>query len=68
MVTVIPIVTNALGTVPKGLEKKLEDLGIKGRIETIQTTALLKSGRILRNVLETWGDLLPLRIQWETTS
>ena len=51
---VIPIVIGALGTVPKGLEKSLSELEIKGRIETIQTTALLKSARIrMRRVLET---------------
>ena len=29
---------------------------IRGWVENIQTTALLKSARILRRVLETWGD------------
>ena len=33
-------------------------MDIRGGIETIQTTALLKSARILRKVLETWEDLL----------
>ena len=51
------IVIGALGTVTKGLIKGLEDLEIRGRVETIQTTALLRSARILRRVLETWGDL-----------
>ena len=41
-VKVVPIVIGALGTVPKGLEKSLSELEIKGRIETIQTIALLK--------------------------
>ena len=49
----IPIVIGALGMVPKGLERSLEELEIRGRIETIQTTALLRSARILRRVLET---------------
>ena len=40
-------------------------LGNKGRVETIQTTVLLRSARILRGVLETWGDLLSLKLQWE---
>ena len=40
--------------VTKGLIKGLEDLEIWGRVETIQTTALLRSARILRRVLETW--------------
>ena len=52
-VKVVSIVIGALGTIPKGLEKSLSKLRIKGRIETIQTTALLKSARIIRRVLET---------------
>ena len=46
----MPIVTGALGTVPKGLVRGLE---IRGRIETIQTTVLIRSARIQRKVLET---------------
>ena len=38
---------------PKNLEKRLENLEIRGRIETIQTTALLQSTRIVRRVLQT---------------
>ena len=54
-VTVIPVVIGALWTVSKKLDKKRsEKLEIRGRIETIQTTALLRSVRILRRVLETW--------------
>ena len=41
--TVIPIVINAFGTVTKGLVKGLEDLEIRGRVETIQSTASLRS-------------------------
>ena len=52
-VTVIPIVIGALGTVTKGLVQGLEDLEIRGRVEIIQTTALLRTARILRRVLET---------------
>ncbi len=36
-----------LGTVTKGLLKGLEDLEVGGRVETIQTTALLRTARIL---------------------
>ena len=50
-----------LGTIPKGLVERLEELVIRGRVETIQTTALLRSARIMRRVLETWGGLLSLR-------
>ena len=52
-VTFIPIVTGDLGTVTEGLLKRLEDLEIRGHVETIQYTAILKSARILRIVLET---------------
>ena len=51
-VTVIPIVTGVLSTVTKGLLQRLEDLEIRGGVETIQTTALLGLARILRRVLE----------------
>ena len=67
-VTIIPIVIGAFGTETKGLLKGLEDLEIGGRMETIQTTALLKTARILRRVLKTWGDLLSLNLQWKTVS
>ena len=45
----ILIVIGALGTVTKGLVKGLEE--ITGWMETTQTTALLRSARILRSVL-----------------
>ena len=34
-------------------KKKAEDLEVGGRVETIQTTTLLRTARILRRVLET---------------
>ena len=52
-VIIVPYVIGALGTVTKGLLKGLEDLEIGGRVETIQTTALLRTARILRSVQET---------------
>ena len=51
-VTIIPIVIGALGTITKGLIKGLEDLEITRRVETIQTTALLRSANIMRIILE----------------
>ena len=51
-VTIIPIVIGALDTVTKELVQGLEDLEITGRVETIKTTTLLRTGRILRRVLE----------------
>ena len=65
-VTIVPIVMGAFGTITKGLLKGLEDLEVGGRLETIQMTALLRTARILRRVLETWGDLLSLKLQWKT--
>ena len=67
-VTFVPIVIGALGTVTKGSLKGLEDLEVGGRVETMQTTALLRTARILRRVLETWGDLMSLKLQWKTIS
>ena len=67
-VTIIPIVICAFGTVTKGLLKGQEDLEVGGWVETVQTTALLRTVRIMRWVLETWEDLLLLKLQWTTIS
>ena len=67
-VTIAPIEVGALGAITKGWLNGLEDLEVGGRLETIQTTALLKTARILRRVLETWEELLSLRLQWKTIS
>ena len=67
-VTIMPNVIGAFGTVTKSQLKGLGDLEVGGRVETIQTTALLRTDRILRRVLETWGDLLSLKLQWKTIS
>ena len=64
-VMIVPIVIGAFGTITKGLLKSQEDLEVGGRVETMQMTALL---RILRWVLETWGDLLSLKLQCKTIS
>ena len=44
----MPILIAAFGTVTKGLLKGLEDLEVGGRVETTQTTALLRTARIMR--------------------
>ena len=54
-VTIMPIVVGVLGTVGR-------------RVETIQTTAFLRTARILRRVLETWGEILSLKLQGKTIS
>ena len=52
-VTMIPIITGVLGTVTKGLVQGLKQLEIRGRVETMQTIALLRSARKIRRLLET---------------
>ena len=52
-VTVTPMVIRELGTFLKGLVLQLEDLEIKGHSETIETTALLRSARLLRRIWKT---------------
>ena len=61
-VTLITSVIGAIGTITKGLLKELEDFEVGGRVETIQTTALLRTARILRRVLMTCGDLLSINL------
>ena len=67
-VTIIPIVIDAFGTVTKGLLKALDDLVVGGRVKTIQTITLLRATRILGRVLETWVDLLSLKLQSKNIS
>ncbi len=62
-VKIKPIVICAFGTVTKGLLKGLEDLEVGGRVETTQTTTLLRTARILRRVLETCRELQSLKLQ-----
>ena len=67
-VTIIPIVIGSFDSVTKGLFKGREYLEVGCRVETIQTSALLKTARILRRVLETWGDLMSLNLQWKPSA
>ena len=67
-VAIIPIVIGALSTVTKWLIQGLEDLEITVREETIKTSILMRWAGILRRVLETWGDLFSLKLQWKTIS
>ena len=64
-VTILPILIGAFGTITRELLKGLEDLEVGGRVETILTTVLLRTARILRRVLETWGDLLSFKLLWK---
>ena len=49
--TIILILIRAFSTVTIGLLKGQEDLGVGGRVETIQTAALLRKASILTKVL-----------------
>ena len=62
----MPILIGVLGAIPKGLVKGLKNLEIEGQVKNIHTTAVVRSARILRRVLETWGDSLSLKLLWET--
>ena len=62
-VKLIPIVVGVVGAIPKSQGQKESE--ISSKIEIIQTTPLLKTVRLLRRVLKTWLDLLPLRLQWK---
>ena len=48
--TVIRILSGALGTIFKGLIKGIEDLEIRGQAETINTKALVREVRILKSL------------------
>ena len=48
-VTIVPIMIGTFFTVPIGLLKWLEGLAVRGRVKTIETTALLRTVRILRS-------------------
>ena len=50
--TMIPIVVESIGTVIKKLKKRLDKLDVRGRINSIQTTALMKSVTMFRRVLD----------------
>ena len=69
-VTIVLIVIGTLGTITKGLLKGLDDLEVGGRVETIQTTALLRTVRIPR-LEETYCHSAPVKnhqltLMWKT--
>ena len=51
--TVILMIFEALGIDSRDLEKKMAKMEIRERIETVRITALMRSVRILRRVLDT---------------
>ena len=50
---IVTIVISTFGSVNKWLLKGLKELKVVIKVEIIQTTALLRTARILRSVLET---------------
>ena len=64
-VTVISISGSWIG--PQKSEKRLGEQEINERIETIQTTALLKTSGIPWRILEIRGYLLSSRLTWKST-
>ena len=63
-ITLILNVDSLLGTVSKGLQKRLEE-EIRRMIETIQTIELVRSSRILNRVLETWMEMISFSFLWK---
>ena len=51
-VTITSIVIGAFGTDTEGLSMGLENLEIRGRVETIQTTTLFENGQNTEKSLE----------------
>ena len=52
-VTVVPIITGALETISKDIEKWLAEIGVTCRLESLRRACLLGTARILRKVLDT---------------
>ena len=65
-IKVIPIVIGVLRTIHRGLVRRQEDLEIIEQVKTIHTTASFRLARVLRNILDTWEDLLLLKLLWKT--
>ena len=61
VVVVVVVVVRALGTIPEKQVKWMGGLEIRGIVETVKTTALLKSPRVVKNC----GDLLSLGLEWK---
>ena len=51
-VMVVPLVTGALGTPAKELEKRLRTISIETKITELQKTFLIHTSKILRQVIE----------------
>ena len=64
-VIIIPIVISAFGTVTKGFLKRLEDLEVGERVETIQTKVFFTPWEFFTSVL---ADSRSLEFEWQQVS
>ena len=48
----VEVITDVVGAIPKGLNKSLQNIGIRARPGHVQKAALLGTTRILGRVLE----------------
>ena len=67
-VTIMLFVIGAFGTITEGLLKGLVYMEVGTSVETIQSTALLRTARILRRVLETLGNLVSIKLLWKPSA
>ena len=58
----MPIVDSKLGTVVKTLERRLEELVIRERIETIKTHINVKVNKNTRRTVDSHGNMMSLRL------
>ena len=58
---VIAMMVGSVGMVFSEMESGFKVFDIRGRIKTIQITALLRSARIIEEIEDTWRDLLHLK-------
>ena len=65
-IKVLSIWTGAYGMF--STKRKLENVEMRGHIEIIQSISLLRSNRIMRSVLEIWGNFLSIILPWKTPS
>ncbi len=62
-VVIIPVIIGTLGTTPKNICKRMDEIGIKIRTSELLKTTIIHTARTLRKVLEIWGVLLTLNLQ-----
>ena len=51
-VEIVPIIIGALGTIPKSLNRNLEELGIVGALGLLPKSVVLETAHIIRRVMD----------------